>query len=235
MPASRPPSLRHIFAAVSLLSLTPGLGACTTEELADKASDKGRELADKAGDKSRELADKAGDKGKELAGELGDRARDEAGRIWGERPSNGELSDSAMGILRAGAGASGEGAEALLARGEQLAPVAAEVARTLAEVVDSDRMIEPIVQDLDDEAAQAKLDARITDMPRVETIDGVDVGFKDVTQYDSAGRETESAYLILWRRDDRLLGLIYRSKQRLNIDVLVKEAPRLLALVQGSM
>lgn len=233
----RPPSPRRV-ALVFAASL---LVACTTEQ-ADEAKDKTRELAEQAGEKGRELGEKAGEKGRELgeqAGEKGlelaDKARTEVERIWGEQTDDGQLSASAKAILQKGAAASGDGAEALLEKGEQLAPVAMDVAKTLDSVIDSERMIEPIIQDLEDEDAQAELDARIADMPRVETIDGVDVGFKELTQYDSGGRETESAYLILWRKDDRLLGLIYRSTQRVNVDKLVAEAPRLIALVQGAM
>ncbi len=174
---------------------------------------------------SEDTADKAKDKGKELAGDLGDKAKDKAG----------ELSDAAKGIFAKGAEASDSGVEALLAKGEQLAPVAFDVAKTLHGFVDGDIDIEPIVQDLDDEGAQAELDARIKDMPRVETIDGVDVGFKDVTQWDSDGRQTESAYLVLWRRDNRLLGLVYRSNKRIHIDKVVAETPRLLGLVSGAL
>lgn len=176
------------------------------------------EMAAKAKDKAQEVGDKATDKGKEL----------------GEQ-AHGELSDAAQGILAKGAEASDGSVESILAKGKQLAPVAVDVANSLNKIVDTDTQIEPIVQKLDDDSAQADLDARIKDMPRVETIDGVDVGFKDVTQWDSAGRETESAYLILWRRDDTLLGLVYRSKHRINVDKLVEEAPKLVKMVSGAL
>jgi hypothetical protein len=185
---------------------------------ADAAKDKAKELGEQAKDKAGELADDAVDKGKEL---------------WAER--NGQLSAGAKSILDKGASASGEGVEALLTKGEQLAPVAFDVAKTLHSAIDAEVDVEPIVQKLDDEQAQAELDQRIRDMPRVETIEGLDVGFKDVTQWDSGGRENQSAYLILWRSDDRLLGLVYRSRKRINIDKMVAEAPRLIAMVQGVM
>lgn len=148
----------------------------------------------------------------------------------------GELSEQAQAMVAKGAAAaSGEGVEGLLAKGEQLAPIAADIGKTLRGAVESDFDIEPIVQKLDDPQAQAELDERIKDMPRVETINGFDVGFKDMTRWDSGGRETESAYLILWRRGDRLLGLVYRSRQRIHMDKLVAEAPRLVALVSGAL
>lgn len=204
------------------LVLGAGLAGCD----ADAAKDKAR-------DKAKELGDKAADKGKAIAHDLGDAAKDKAGAMW--ESGSGELSDAAHGIFAKGAAASEGGVEALLAKGEHLAPVALEVGKTLHGFVDSDTRIEPIVQNLDDADAQAELDARIQDMPRVETIDGVDVGFKDVTQWDSAGRQTESAYLVLWRRDNRLVGFVYRSNKRIHIDKVVADAPRMLALVKGAL
>ena len=206
---------------------------CSALGLALVLASSGCDAADAAKDKAKEVGEQAADKGKELASDLGDAAKDKAGELW--ESGTGELSGAAQGILAKGAEASEGGVEALLAKGEQLAPAAVEVGKTLHGFVDSDTSIEPIVQKLDDPDAQAELDARIKDMPRVETIDGVDVGFKDVTQWDSAGRETESAYLILWRKDERLLGLVYRSKKRIHLDKVVADSPKLLGLVTGAL
>jgi hypothetical protein len=209
------------------------LPACS-EDAAEQAVDKAK---DKAKDKARELGEQAADKGKEIAGDFGDKAKDKAGELWADRPqTTGELSDAAKGIFEKGAAATKDGGvESFLAKGQQLAPVAVDIAKTLHSAIDSDVQIEPIVQKLDGEQSQAELDARIKDMPRIATIDGLDVGFKDVTQWDSGGRQTESAYLVLWRRDDRLLGLVYRSQKRVNVDELVAEAPRLIGLVTGAL
>ena len=193
----------------------------------DAAKDKAREVGEQAKDKAGELGDQAKDK----AGELADGAVDRGKQLWAER--KGELSDGAKGLLAKGAEVEEGGVAALLTKGQQIAPVAFDVAKTINSSLEGDVDIEPIIQDLDDADAQQQLDARISDMPRVETINGVQVGFKDVSQWDSGGRETESAYLILWRADKRLIGLVYRSRSRVNIDKLVEEAPRLIAAVQG--
>ena len=229
--------LRAGFSLVALLGLA---AACDAGDAQEAARDKARDVQDKAKVKAQEMGAKAADKAEEVgakardkAGELVDDATDRAGEMWAER--KGELSAGAKSMLAEGAGASGESVLALVHRGEQLAPVAFDIAKTLKSNMDSDVDIEPIVQDLDDEAAQAELDQRIADMPRVETIDGLDVGFKDVSQWDSGGREKESAYLILWRKDDRLYGLVYRSRSRVNIDKIVAEAPRMIAAVQGAL
>jgi hypothetical protein len=177
---------------------------------------------------SEDAAEQAVDKAK-------DQAKDKAGELWAERPATGELSEAAKGIFNKGAEASDGSVEALLAKGVQLAPVAVDIAKTLHSAIDSEIDVEPIVQKLDDYTSQADLDARIADLPRVEAINGLDVGFKDVSQWDTRGRETQSAYLVLWRRDDQLLGLVYRSKKRINVDQLIAEAPRLIGLVTGAL
>lgn len=204
-----------------------GVSAVTTLTACDNA--------DKAAAKAKEVGEQAGNKGKEIASDLGDKAKGKADELWAKRPETGELSDAAKGIFDKGAEVSGDGVEAMLAKGQQMAPAAFDVAKSLDAILDTDTHIEPIVQNLDDDDAQAELDARIKDMPRVETIDGVDVGFKDVTQWDSAGRETEAAYLVLWRREKRLLGLVYRSHHRINLDKLVEETPKLIALASGAL
>lgn len=227
---------RSLLTVALTLTIMPLL-ACEPEAAKEKAKEVGeaaKEKAKEVGEQAKEVgeqAKEAGAKAKERAGELADEAVDKGKEMWAER--RGELSDGAKGILAKGAASSGDGVEALLHNGQQVAPVALEVAKTLHGAVRNDVDVEPIIQNLDDADAQAELDRRIADMPRVETIEGVDVGFKEVTQWDAAGRETQSAYLILWRRDKRLYGLVYRSNHRLDVDKLVAEAPRLIKLVQG--
>lgn len=187
--------------------------------------------ADEVEDKAREVGDKAKSAGEELADRAGERAKS----WWADEvPTTGELSEKATALVHEGAADSG-GVEAILARGVQLAPVALDVAKTLHSAIDSETLIEPVVQSVDDEAKQSALDGKIKDMPRVETIDGLSVGFKDMRQYDTGGRTTESAYLVLWRRDDRLLGFVYRSRKRIDIDTLIGETPRLIGLIQGAL
>lgn len=219
--------------ATLALLLLGAAASCSKDELEDKAKqagDKAKQAGAEALEKGKELGEQAGEKSKELAG----RAKDGVEDWWSdEAPSSGELSDRAKTLLD---GALPEnGVEAALARGTQLAPAALEIGKAIHGAIDSDTKIEPIIQKVDDQGAQAELDAKIAGMPRVETIEGVSVGFKDMTQYDSGGRTSESAYLVLWRKDDRLLGFVYHSRQRISIDKLVAEAPRLIKLVQGAL
>jgi hypothetical protein len=233
---------RHSLLIATTLSLA--LPACQSEEAKEKAkevSEQAKEMAKEVGEDAKEAGARAKEVAKEVgaeAKEAGEKAKEAAqdavdkGKLmWAER--QGELSDNAKDMIAKGAASSADGVEAMLHKGKQVAPAAMDVAKTLHGAVDSDVEIEPIVQNLDDENAQAELDRRIADMPRVETIDGVQVGFKEVTQWDTTGRGKESAYLILWRRDARLFGLVYRSKNRINVDKLVAEAPRLIRLVNG--
>jgi hypothetical protein len=194
---------------------------------AGEAAREAGERAKEAGARAKEAGVRAVGVGEQLAGDAVDKSQE----LWAE--GRGELSEDAKGIFAKGAASSSEGVEAMLQKGKQVAPVALDVAKTLHSAVDGEVDIEPIVQNLDDAKAQAELDLRIADMPRVETIEGVDVGFKEVTQWDAGGRGTESAYLILWRRDARLYGLVYRSNKRINIEKLIAEAPRLVNLVHG--
>jgi hypothetical protein len=235
---------RPLPAAALVLFFTLG---CTSEqaegkarELGDKAEQAGKELADDAKHKGHELTDELADdakhKSRELADGLAEKAGDQA-KSWWERevPSTGELSEKGKQLLASGAEQAPGSIEQLLTRGEQLAPTALEIGKTLRDAIESDTIVEPIIQKVDDPAAQTELDKKISDMPRVETIEGVSVGFKDMTVYDSGGRSTESAYLVLWRHDTHLLGFIYRSKKRINVDTLVRETPRLAKLVQGAL
>ncbi|MFV8754683.1 hypothetical protein ACNOYE_29400 [Nannocystaceae bacterium ST9] len=202
------------------------------EELAEQAGEKAVEAGEKAKQAGGELVDRAGEKTHELV----DSASEEAKQLWaGKLPDTGELSERAAAIIRGAGEVDSTSVEAMVARGFQIAPVALEVGKTLHSAVDGDTVIEPVIQKVDDEEAQAKLDDKIKDMPRVETIDGVSVGFKDMTQYDTGGRTTDSAYLVLWRRDDRLIGFVYRSHHRIDIDTLVRETPRLYRLIEGAL
>ena len=222
-PASRPSRPSQPARAALALVLTLG---CSREQVEVEA----REAGDKAKQAGEDLAEQAGDKTRALANDASGKAK----RWWADEvPDSGELSDKALALVREGADAGG--VESFVTRGVQLAPVAVEVAKTLHSVVDGDTVIEPVVQKVDDDAAKAELDAKIADMPRVEAIEGVSVGFKDMKQYDVGGRTSESAYLVLWRREDHLLGFVYRSHHRVDVDTLVRQTPRLIGLVQGAL
>lgn len=177
----------------------------------DEAKQAGEQALYKTGDAITDNAKKAGD--------------------WvAEKHASGELTDSALSALKS----VGDGVSEVVSRGKQLAPVAVEIGKVLYAAVDKDVDIEPIYQAIDDEAAMRELDESIHDMPRVETIDGVEVGFKDVSSTDAGTKSSESAYLVVWRQGENLVGFVYRSKTDVNLEQLIAEAPRLVALAQAA-
>jgi hypothetical protein len=190
-----------------------GLGGCDTERT--RAA---QEMAEAAGQRTAEAA--------------------QAAREWASGLGLGELSESAKTWLRRGASASASGIEAVLQKGEQVVPVALEIHRALSAAIDTDTAIEPIYQEVaggPNELAlrRAEADAAIRGMTRVEPIEGVQVGFKQLSSLDLGKQVSESAYLVMWRQDDRLVGFVLRSRREVAFDGLVREAPRLVALVRS--
>ena len=209
------------------------LGACDGGEVRADVTDQAKTLGEDA-------LDKAADASKALAGEVADRSVDgskqvleagkaKAGELWADVPDSGELSDTVTEWLSSHA--TEDSMSALVVRGKQVAPVALEMGRVLGGAVQSDTKIEPIYQPLD-ERGEA-FDAAIEDMPRVEVIDGVQVGFRQLDALSASRSVKERGYLVTWRRNDHLVGFVYRSTRTIDLDTLVAETPRLLALTQS--
>ena len=68
---------------------------------------------------------------------------------------------------------------------------------------------------------QAEVDAAIKGMPKTEGVDGMTIGFKDMVDMDGAERKSEAGYLVVWRRGDKLIGFVYRSKMKIDFAKLV--------------
>ena len=128
----------------------------------------------------------------------------------------------------------GEGVSKAFESSTEMAPAAIEIGSALYGAYDKDIDFDPIWTKVDTPEGQAELDASIGDMPRVETIDGLKVGFKDLSEKSTAESVSESSYLVLWRQGDRVMGFVYRSKSRIDIEALIDQAPRLIALVRGA-
>lgn len=144
--------------------------------------------------------------------------------------ADGKLSDAASALVTAAA-ASSDGIERTIAKGTQLAPQAWEIAKVVNGAVDDETVLEPIVQDANDKAA---VDKAVGGMPRVEVMDGLQVGFKKLDSLDAQRSVKERAFLVTWRRDDKLLGFVYRSKRDIDLDALVKLSPKLVALFNAA-
>jgi hypothetical protein len=113
---------------------------------------------------------------------------------------------------------------------------AAEVARiavALGRAVDGETVILPVYRSVGDD--RADVDRAIGDMPHTEVVDGVTVGFKQLKKTDTSEHVTEDAYLVLWRRDDKLLGFVYKKRSRIDIAVLTREVPALMKKVEGAL
>jgi hypothetical protein len=148
-------------------------------------------------------------------------------------PDTGALSESASAWLASNAPAEGS-AEAWVTRGVQVAPVAVEIAKVANQAVDEETAIEPVYQKIEP-GAEAKLDESIKAMPRVELINGTTVGFKKLDSIENAKIKKEQAVLVLWRKGDYLVGFLYRSKSTIDLELVIKETPRLYTLTEAAI
>ncbi len=209
--------------ALQRLALVASLGAA--------ACDPAKEAAD--------LASAATAKADSLASAAKDQARTAArdGLSAAKRELFG-LTDS--GALSQGANewlskqTSNDAALAAVQKGVQLAPVAIEAAKVLNQAVDDETAIEPIFQKVDPEK-QKEIDDAIGSMPKVEVINGVKVGFRKLDAVETSKLKKEQAAVVLWRKDDHVIGFVYRTKRTIDLEVLAKEAPRLITLTETAL
>ncbi len=224
---------------VGFLVVVGAAGCEATRDAGEQVQREAGVMAEKTRAGAADMAAAAGERTAEAAGQAAKYAADWASEAW----RSGQLSETAKSWLRSGASASQAGIEALLQRGEQAAPAAMEIGEALAGAVDSDTMFEPIYQKVEAKAGgaaeptrlRAEADAAIAGMTRVEVIDGVQVGFKELSSLDLGHRITEEAYLVIWRQDDHLVGFVYRSRRDIALGQLVSLAPRLISLVRAAM
>ncbi len=199
---------------------------------ASEAAQATRELADDTAKTTAKVVDatkQAVDTTKDAAGK-GKALLDSASALWADIPGTGELSKTAKSWL---ATASSNGSiEATIHRGQQIAPVALEIGKSVGSAIDSETRVEPIYQAIED-GKQAQLDAAIEDMPRTEVVDGLTLGFKQLDELSNEKTVKERGYLVTWRDGDHLYGFVYRSKRTIDIDKLVTDAPRLLRLTKS--
>jgi hypothetical protein len=145
--------------------------------------------------------------------------------------TDGSLSNAVKTALTA-ASKDGTSAEAMVARGARVAPVVVEVATVLNSAVDDETAIEPIYAPVSN---RGDADKAIASMPTVEVVDGVTVGFKKLDSMTTDSVIKEEAVLVLWRRDEHLLGFVVRKKRSIDLAMLIKETPRLMKLFESSL
>ncbi|MCR9164350.1 MAG: hypothetical protein ACE37F_22090 [Nannocystaceae bacterium] len=208
--------------------------ADASKKLADDASKASKDAYDsskQAYDSTKRTTEKVVTAGKDAAGK-GKALYDSAARAWADIPGTGHLSDTAKAWL---ATATDEQTiEAVISEGKQIAPVAVEIAQSVSSAIDSDTAIEPIYQKIP-EGEAGEVDAAIADMPRTEVVDGLTLGFKQLDESSNEKSVKERGYLITWRDGDHLYGFVYHSKRTIDVDKLVSEAPRLLALARAAV
>lgn len=208
-----------------------------SKDALDSSKKAAGDLADKTVDASKkaagELADDAVDASKKAAGDLVDATKSGAKSLFDDVRNDGELSASAKAWLASQASADDGAIEAVLVKGVQLAPVALEATKVLVDATDSETRIEPIFQKVDGDPS--KTDAAIAGMPRVEAIDGLTVGFKQMDSLDASKKVEHRGYLVMWRHEDHLIGFVYRSTRTIDLEKLVAEAPRLVKLTQKAL
>ena len=111
--------------------------------------------------------------------------------------------------------------------------MAAEIAESASKVIDTEHLIEPIYQEVED-GDGADVDKAISDMPRVEVIDGLTIGFKQLDETSAEAVVKERGYLVTWREGNHLIGFVYRSKKTIDLEALVAETPRIVSLVRST-
>ncbi|HWB74109.1 MAG TPA: hypothetical protein VG755_04120 [Nannocystaceae bacterium] len=205
--------------------------AKTAKKSAEDAAKKTTAAIDDAQKKVDDAKKAAGDASKQ-AGDLIDSAKSATAKAWAGLTDTGELSKGALEWLSSTT--DDVDIKKVLAKGAQVAPVALEIAKTVNAAVDSETAIEPIYQSLDGRDP-AEVDKAISSMARVEVIDGLKVGFNQLSRTDASTKVDETAYLVTWRHEDHLVGFVYRTKRTIDIDMLVKEAPRLIKMTKAAI
>jgi hypothetical protein len=217
-----------------LLPVLVALAGCDPEkqaaDIAAHASAKAEDLKSAAKDQARSVASQA-----ESATKSGlDKGISKVKREVFGLTDTGALSKTAADWVSKQAEGSDDPAMKLVAKGAELAPVIVEASRVLNAAVDDETAIEPIYQKIEP-GKEAELDEAIAAMPKVEVIDGVKVGFRKLDAIETTKVTKEQAALVLWRKDDHLVGFVYRTKRTIDLEVLAKEAPRLVGTAQKAL
>jgi hypothetical protein len=222
------------FSLAALAVVTSLTAACDPQkeaaDLASAATARAEGLASAAKDQARTVATQAASAAK---GEVADGILKLKKEVF-HLEDSGALSTVAVAYIASQAQATKDPALTAVATGAQLAPVAVEAAKVLNEAVDDETAIEPIFQRVEP-GKEKEIDEAIGKMPKVEVVDGVKVGFKKLDAVDATKLTKEQAAVVLWRKDDHLVGFVYRTKRTIDLEVLAKEAPRLVLMTQAAL
>ena len=192
----------------------------STKRAAEDVTDASRRAADATVEGTRQTID-----GTRRAMDSVTEQANRATALYERLTDTGELSKSASTWIESRAKEQGGTMEQIIVKGTQVAPVALDVGRVLNRAIETDTAIEPIYQRISDGPS---VDQAIGDMPRVEVIEGLTVGIRQLDTLDTEQAVKERAYLVTWRQDDHLVGFVYRSTRTIDIDRLVNELPPLV-------
>ncbi len=230
----------------ALVALLLAAVACDQTQKIDDAAKSARQTAEDAAKRTTTAVDdakksigqtvddakKTASDASKQAGDLVDTAKNATKRAWAGLTNTGELSTTALAWLASNT--EEEDIRKVLSKGAQVAPVALEIAKTVNAAVDSETAVEPIYQSLEGRDP-AEVDKAISGMSRVEVIDGLKIGYDQLSKLDASTKVDETAYLVTWRHEDHLVGLVYRTKRTIDIDMLIKETPRLVTMTKAAI
>ncbi len=143
-------------------------------------------------------------------------------KYWDHRE---EHARAAVEAVRPYADRAGTSVSSIIVAGQQVVDKVGAIAREVGPKVGAGLGIQIIYEKLGDAGARAALDRAIGQMPRVEVIDGLTVGFSP---------QSKRQYLVVWRQGDALVGFVYTSLVDRIIDDVVARAPGLVKLVRDA-
>jgi hypothetical protein len=190
------------------------------EEARARAREGAEEVRDQAREHAREIRERAGSL-RDRAAALEDRAKSLTGEAAALRDRAKDLGRDAIDTIRPYAKTGAGGIENLIVAGKTNAVEAAKLAASVAPAIADGVGFLPIYIDLGGENEQQAMDRAIGNMPRVEVIDGLTVGFRAFTKRQ---------FLVVWRQGARLIGFVYTSLLDVAIGHVVEQAPRLISL-----
>jgi hypothetical protein len=212
--------------------------AVEAAKVAKRRADRAAKVAKRRAGDAIEIAKQASVDTKQNAGEAVEVARERAeqAREWvAKNQPKGELSDDTRALLSSAEG----GIATTVLNGTQLSPVALQLAEGTYASQARHFHVEAIYQRVGEVADRKTIDAQIADMTRVETIEGLVLGFQDLNAKKAKKAKKAKAkgrtrgggsdYLVTWVQGQHLAGFVYSSEARVDIEQIVAVMPTVIA------
>jgi hypothetical protein len=120
-----------------------------------------------------------------------------------------------------------------VAKGVQVTPVALEIAKVANKAVDEETAIEPVARRSSPAARPSSTDR--SRRCRASSFERHHRRLQKLDSIENAKITKEQAVLVLWRKGDHLVGFLYRSKKTIDLELVIKETPRLYALTNAAI